>query len=36
MTKDLAILIRNDQPHLTTDEFMQAIDQELGKRMRVS
>jgi isocitrate dehydrogenase len=36
MTKDLAILIRNDHPHLTTDEFMQAIDQELRKRMRVS
>jgi isocitrate dehydrogenase len=36
MTKDLAILIRNDHPYLTTDEFMEAIDQELRKRMRVS
>ena len=36
MTKDLAILIRNDHPYLTTDEFMEAIDQELRKRMPVS
>jgi isocitrate dehydrogenase len=33
MTKDLAILIREDQPYLTTDEFMNAIDVELRKRM---
>jgi len=36
MTKDLAILIRQDHPYLTTDEFMQAIDHELRKRMGVS
>ena len=36
MTKDLAILIRQDHPHLTTDAFMQAIDHELRKRMGVS
>src|SRR5690349_21609406 len=36
MTKDLAILIRSDHPHLTTDEFMNAIDHELRKRMGVS
>lgn len=34
MTKDLAILIRADQPFLTTDEFMDAIDSELKRRMR--
>jgi isocitrate dehydrogenase len=33
MTKDLAILISPNQPHLTTDEFMKAIDTELRKRM---
>ncbi|HEX5130433.1 MAG TPA: NADP-dependent isocitrate dehydrogenase, partial [Usitatibacter sp.] len=33
MTKDLAILIRPDQPFLTTDEFMDAVDAELKKRM---
>ena len=33
MTKDLAILISPNQPHLTTDEFMTAIDTELKKRM---
>src|SRR5215813_8849196 len=33
MTKDLAILIRQDYPFLTTDDFMQAIDTELRKRM---
>jgi isocitrate dehydrogenase len=33
MTKDLAILIDKDQPCLTTDEFMAAIDGELKKRM---
>jgi isocitrate dehydrogenase len=36
MTKDLAILIREDHPFLTTDAFMQAIDTELRKRMGVS
>src|SRR5258705_7754880 len=33
MTKDLAILVREDQPFLTTDDFMKAIDDELKKRM---
>jgi isocitrate dehydrogenase len=33
MTKDLAILIGPNQPHLTTDEFMKAIDDDLRKRM---
>jgi isocitrate dehydrogenase len=33
MTKDLALLISPNQPHLTTDEFMTAIDTELKKRM---
>jgi isocitrate dehydrogenase len=33
MTKDLAILIREDHPYLTTDDFMKAIDVELQKRM---
>ena len=34
MTKDLAILIRPDHPFLTTDDFMDAIDQELKGRMK--
>ncbi len=33
MTKDLAILIGPDQPHLTTDAFMDAIDTALKQRM---
>jgi len=33
MTKDLAILIRPDQPFLTTEEYMDAVDQELKRRM---
>jgi isocitrate dehydrogenase len=33
MTKDLAILIREDHPYLSTDEFMKAIDEELKQRM---
>ena len=33
MTKDLAILIRADQPFLTTDAFMDAINEELKRRM---
>ena len=33
MTKDLAILIREDHPYLTTEAFMSAIDAELRKRM---
>jgi isocitrate dehydrogenase len=34
MTKDLAILIRPDHPFLTTEEFMDAVDSELKKRMK--
>jgi isocitrate dehydrogenase len=34
MTKDLAILIRPDHPFLTTEEFMDAVDGELKKRMQ--
>ena len=34
MTKDLAILIRPDQPFLTTEEYMDAVDAELKKRMQ--
>jgi len=33
MTKDLAILIRPDHPFLTTEEFMDAVDTELKRRM---
>jgi isocitrate dehydrogenase len=33
MTKDLAILIRPDHPYLTTEEYMDAVDQELKARM---
>jgi isocitrate dehydrogenase len=33
MTKDLAVLIRPDHPFLTTDEFMNAVDTELRRRM---
>jgi isocitrate dehydrogenase len=36
MTKDLAILIAPDQPHLTTDAFLEAIDAELKARMGVA
>jgi isocitrate dehydrogenase len=36
MTKDLAILIGEDHPYLTTDEFMGAIEAELRKRMAVT
>jgi len=34
MTKDLAILIRPDHPFLTTEEFMEAVDSGLKKRMQ--
>jgi isocitrate dehydrogenase len=34
MTKDLAILIKPDYPHLTTEAFMDAVDQELQARLR--
>ena len=33
MTKDLAILIGPDQPWLTTEAFLAALDDELKKRM---
>jgi isocitrate dehydrogenase len=33
MTKDLALLISRDAPWLTTDEFMNALDQNLSKRL---
>ena len=33
MTKDLAILIRPDHPYLTTEVFMDAVDQELKARL---
>jgi isocitrate dehydrogenase len=33
MTKDLAILIRPDHPFLTTEEYMDAVDGELKRRM---
>ena len=34
MTKDLAILIRPDHPFLTTEEYMDAVDAELKRRMK--
>ena len=34
MTKDLAILIRPDHPFLTTEEYMDAVDTELQRRMK--
>jgi isocitrate dehydrogenase len=34
MTKDLAILIRPDHPFLTTDEFMEAVNQGLKRAMQ--
>ena len=34
MTKDLALLIRPDHPFLTTEEYMDAVDQELKRRMK--
>ena len=33
MTKDLALLIGDAAPHLTTDEYLDAVDAELTKRM---
>src|SRR5438067_4451214 len=35
MTKDLALLIGRDAPWLTTDEFMNALDQNLAKKLAV-
>jgi isocitrate dehydrogenase len=34
MTKDLATLIRPDHPYLTTEEYMDAVDGELKRRMQ--
>ncbi len=34
MTKDLAILIRPDYPFLSTEEFMNAVDAELKRRIK--
>jgi isocitrate dehydrogenase len=34
MTKDLAILIGPSQPHLTTQDFLAAIDANLVKAMQ--
>jgi isocitrate dehydrogenase len=33
MTKDLALLVSPDQPYLTTQEFLAAIDENLQKAM---
>ena len=33
MTKDLALLISKDQPYLTTEEFLSALDENLQKAM---
>ncbi|MEU2874670.1 NADP-dependent isocitrate dehydrogenase [Streptomyces olivoreticuli] len=33
MTKDLALLISKDAPWLTTEQFLDALDEKLGKRM---
>jgi isocitrate dehydrogenase len=33
MTKDLAILISDSTPYLTTDEYLDAVDAELKRRM---
>ena len=35
MTKDLALLISRDAPWLTTDEFMNALDENLARRVKV-
>jgi isocitrate dehydrogenase len=36
MTKDLAVLIHPDQPYLTTEPFLEAVDFALGKRLSLS
>ena len=33
MTKDLALLVGSDQPYLTTDQFLDALDQNLQAAM---
>ena len=35
MTKDLALLISNEQPFLTTDAFLDALDTNLKAAMNV-
>jgi isocitrate dehydrogenase len=35
MTKDLALLISKDQPFLTTDGFLDALDTNLQTAMKV-
>jgi len=34
MTKDLAILISDKQPWLTTEQFLDALDGELKKKLQ--
>ena len=36
MTKDLALLVGNEQPWLTTQEFLAALDENLQARMAQS
>ncbi|HEX6935152.1 MAG TPA: NADP-dependent isocitrate dehydrogenase [Actinomycetes bacterium] len=33
MTKDLALLVSQDQPYLNTEDFLAALDENLGKKM---
>jgi len=33
MTKDLALLIAKDAPWLSTDEFMNALDENLARKL---
>ena len=33
MTKDLALLVGRDTPWLTTEEFLAALDENLGARL---
>jgi isocitrate dehydrogenase len=35
MTKDLALLVGNDTPWLTTQEFLNALDENLQKKVAV-
>jgi len=34
MTKDLALLISKDAPHLSTEEFLAALDENLNAAMQ--
>ena len=36
MTKDLALLVSSDQPYLTTDGFLDALDVNLQKAMAIA